>query len=208
MIPLYYKDESFKGSDEPLYYLLARDGLYLVRRSRLFRTELRVDGLPWLQPHEEKALLELPDKIPLELLEQAIDFFRAIFERFRSEALLLLYYLPNERRYELVAPKQEVSPLTCRYELGPTPEGWVRVGTLHSHGSLTSEHSDVDERDERHDDGLHFTVGGVDAIPHMLCELAVGGRRFPVPLSQVVERATRTQVPAAWMDAVSGNPVG
>jgi hypothetical protein len=206
VLPFYLKDQSFQGSDEPTYYLLAQDGLYLVRNSRLFRTELRVDGLPWLDPHKEQVLLQLPVKIPLDLVEQAIDFFRVVFDRYRSEAIGLLYYVAAEQRYELVVPKQEVAPLTCHYELGPTPAGWLRVGTIHSHGALGAEHSDLDEQDERHEDGLHFTIGGIDGVPSVHCELVAGGRRFPVPLEHVVELAPRTSVPPAWLEAVHGNP--
>jgi hypothetical protein len=205
MLPFYVKDASYK--EDPAashYYLLAREGLYLVRRSPFFSTELVVQGLPWLQPHQERVQLNLPAKVPVALLDQATAFFAAVFERHQSEAILLLYYRPATEQYEMVAPHQYVTPLTCDYDLAPTPDGLVRVGTLHSHGALEAGHSDVDERDERYDDGLHFTVGSLDALPQVSCELVAGGRRFPVPLEQVLDRRRAEPVPAEWLAAVEG----
>src|SRR5205823_3650989 len=92
MVPFYMKDGSFSGSDDSMYYLLAGDGLYLTRRSKFFTTELRVQGLPWLENHGERVQLHLPRPLPDSVLEQAVAFFVAVFERFGSEAILLLYY--------------------------------------------------------------------------------------------------------------------
>jgi hypothetical protein len=204
MLPLYLKDATFQEPAEATYYLLTRDGLYLARRGELFTTELRVQGLPWLAPHAERASLHLPARVPARLVDRAIAFFQAVFRRMRSEAILLLYYLPAERRYELLAPAQDVTPFTCQYTLGPTPDGWVRVGSLHSHGELEAGHSDVDAEDERFEDGLHFTIGGLDALPRVACELAVAGRRFPVPLAEVVEPRQEAPFPTEWLASVNG----
>jgi hypothetical protein len=204
MLPLYLKDDKFRDPPDAMFYLLARDGLYLVRRSELFTTELRVQGVPWLEPHAERAQLHLPAKIPAQLLDQALAFFRTVFDRLRAEAALLLYYVPAENRYELIAPHQDVTPFSCEYTIGPTPEGRIRAGSLHSHGNLDEGHSDVDTADERFEDGLHMTVGAIDSVPRISCDLVVGGRRFPVPLADVVDRAyTEQSVPAEWLSAVS-----
>jgi hypothetical protein len=204
VLPLYIKDDNFREPPDPMYYLLARNGLYLVRRSELFTTELRVEGLPWLEPHAERAQLHPPSRIPVQLLEQAIAFFRTVFDQLRSEAALLLYFVPAENRYELIAPRQDVTPFSCEYTIEPTPDGWIRIGSLHSHGNLDESHSDVDADDERFEDGLHLTVGTIDTVPRISCDLVVGGRRFPVPLADVVDRGCAGQsVPAEWLNAVS-----
>jgi len=199
------KDGSFSGSDDSMYYLLAADGLYLTRRSKFFTTELRVQGLPWLENHGERVQLHLPRPLPDSILEQAVAFFLAVFERFGSEAILLLYYASDGDRYELIAPRQEVAPLTCHYDIQPTPPGWLRVGSLHSHGSLEAGHSDIDARDEQHEDGLHFTVGNLQGTPSMSCELVIDGRRFEVPVPEVPPSTSCVEVPEEWLGAVSGN---
>lgn len=203
MLPFYVKDHDFVEPDEPVYYVLAQDGLFLVRRNPLFSTELRVQGLPWLQPHGERARLHLPVKIPVAVLDQAIAFFQEVFRRHECEAILLLFYQPDGQRFELLAPPQQATPLTCRYEIPPPREGWWRVGTLHSHGSLEAAHSDVDARDEQYDDGIHFTVGNVDGFPSVSCELVVGGRRFPVNPGELLE-GRGAEFPASWLSAVNG----
>jgi hypothetical protein len=207
VIPFYTKDGAFSAPDQPLYYLLTRDGLFLVRRSPFFTTELKVAGLPWLAGHEEQARLHLPRPIPQDLFDQAVSFFQAVFARYGSEAILLLYYLAAEDGYRLVAPRQEVSRLTCHYEIEPTPAGWTRLGSLHSHGALEAGHSDIDARDERYEDGLHFTVGNLRGTPALSSELVVDGRRFEVPAAEVLEPFQPAEFPREWLQAVSGNPL-
>ena len=100
---------------------------------------------------------------------------------------MLLYFNQEAGRYELKIPKQQVAGGHCRYEIGPTPTGWLRVGTIHSHAAADAFHSELDDEDERHDDGLHVTIGNLDGEVSVACSLVVDGRRFPLKPSDVFE---------------------
>jgi hypothetical protein len=85
----------------------------------------------------------------------------------------------------------------CRYEIGPTPAGLLRVGTIHSHASADAFHSELDDEDERHDDGLHVTIGNLDGEASVVCSLVVDGRRFPIEPSEVFGREPLAATTAA-----------
>lgn len=196
----------------PVYYMLAQRGLYLVKQSSLFSTTTKVAGLPWLAPHDESYQLHLP-KMPAAVLLRAWAFFRAVYRRYQSEAIVF-WFFTESAEFELMAPPQEVSPLACFYEPGPTPEGWVRVGTIHSHGQIAATHSLVDEEDERYDDGIHVTLGNILGEPSIDCELAVGEMRFALHPSEVLDglgsgvlaAPDPQDFPQEWLNNVRGVP--
>ena len=186
MFPVYLKGDDFEEPDDPIYYLVTRDGLFQVKRNPLFHARTKVRGLAWLLPEREVARLQLPP-IPAVILAEIVAFFREVFRVHRAEAVVLLYFNQQERRYELKIPKQQVAGGHCRYEIGPTPTGWLRVGTIHSHASADAFHSELDDEDERHDDGLHMTIGNLDGEATVVCSLVVDGRRFTLKPAEVFE---------------------
>jgi hypothetical protein len=184
MFPVYLKEDGFEEPDDPIYYLVTRDGLFQVKRTPLFHARTQVHGLSWLRSEREAARLRLPP-IPAAVLTEIVGFFREVFRLHRAEAVVLLYFSPEARRYETRIPKQRVAGGHCRYEIGATPTGLLRVGTIHSHASADAFHSELDDEDERHDDGLHVTIGNLDGEPSVVCSLVVDGRRFPLEPSEV-----------------------
>ncbi len=188
MFPVYLKEEGFEEPDGSIYYLVTRDGLFLVKRNLLFHAKTKVLGLSWLMPEREAARLQLPP-ISAAILAEIVGFFQEVFRVHRAEAVVLLYFNQTEGRYELKIPKQQVAGGHCRYEIGPTPTGWLRVGTIHSHASADAFHSELDDEDERHDDGLHMTVGNLDGEASVVCSLVVDGRRFTLKPTDVFEAA-------------------
>lgn len=184
MFPVYLKEDTFEEPDDPIYYLVTRDGLFQVKRTPLFHAKTKVHGLSWLRSEREDARLRLPP-IPAVLLTEIVGFFREVFRVHRAEAVVLLYFSQEARRYETKIPKQRVAGGHCRYEIGPTPTGLLRVGTIHSHASADAFHSELDDEDERYDDGLHVTIGNLDGEASVVCSLVIDGRRFPLERSEV-----------------------
>lgn len=184
MFPVFLKEDGFEEPADPIYYLVTRDGLFQVKRTLLFHAKTTVRGLSWLAPEREDARLQLP-QIPAAVLAEIVGFFREVFRIYRAEAVVLLYFNQEARRYEAKIPKQRVAGGHCRYEIGPTPTGLLRVGTIHSHASADAFHSELDDEDERHDDGLHVTIGNLDGEASVVCSLVVDGRRFPLEPSAV-----------------------
>lgn len=189
MFPIYLKDDEFRDPPEPIYYLVTRDGLFQVKQNACFRSCTRVEGINGLQGEEEGARLKRP--LPASLLGEAVAFFLEVFRRYRAEAIVLIYHDREKDRYELKIPRQKVAGGHCAYEIGPTPEGLVRIGTIHSHASAEAFHSELDDLDEQHDDGLHITVGNLDGAITLSCSLVVDGRRFPLKPEEVFEDLSR-----------------
>lgn len=178
MLPLYLKDENFEEPADPIYYLAAQNGLFLVKNNEIFRSATRVRGLPWLERQKISLTLKLP-VVPKSLANQALGFFLEVFRRHSAESLVHLYYNPEEKRYQIEVPPQRVSGEACYYKINPAPEGWRRIGTIHSHGMAEAFHSSQDQKDERHDDGLHITFGNLDQPDWSLSvSLVVDGKRF------------------------------
>ncbi|MDP3182221.1 MAG: hypothetical protein Q8M54_05315 [Desulfobaccales bacterium] len=180
MLAIYLKDQHFNPPDDPIYYLLARDGLFLVKRTQFFEAAVPAGGIPWLKSQEPGVRLTAPP-IPAVLLLQAVSFFKAVFKRYHSEAVALLAWREAPRAYELVIPHQTVGGGHCDYEVREFPAGLVRLGTIHSHAGLEAFHSERDEADERHEDGFHLTVGNLDGDLTMSCSVVVQGYRGQIP---------------------------
>ncbi len=206
------KDQAFRPPDNPVYYLLARDGLYLVKQNRFFRSVTpvsrrdvavvqemggdlpRVETTGLLSQGEEVVATFPP--IPREILEQAVTFFDGIARTHGTEAVALLYYDLQNEGYRLVVPRQQVTDMHARYEVGATPASLQRVGTLHSHVGDVAFHSYTDLADEEANDGLHLVIGLGGKHRSITCALVVDGRRCPL--------APGTLFGDAWEQALAG----
>lgn len=186
MLPLYLKDENFEEPKESIHYLVAKNGLFLVKNNEVFHSVTRVRGLPWLARQKELVTLKLP-VVPQPLVNQALGFFLEVFRRHAAESLVHLYYNPTEKRYKIEVPPQRVSGEACFYKINMAPPGWRRIGTIHSHGLAEAFHSQQDQKDERYDDGLHITFGNLDQPDWTLSvSFVVDGKRFLIDPRQIL----------------------
>jgi hypothetical protein len=189
-----------------MYFLLARDGVYLAQRSPLYDAITRFDGtLPGLAPQQAQLHLHLP-KLPQWLVECVVGFFLDVFRRYGTEALVVMFYAPG-RGFRIRVPRQEPSRLYVgltnlggyhlRYDRCPRPEGFLQLGTIHSHGDLPAMHSCVDEADEQYLDGLHLTVGDLTASrPSFSAAFVANGHRFTLAPEDVLAGYDRPRLPA------------
>jgi len=215
LFPVIVKDAAFAPPDLPSYYLLAADGLFLVRNTALFSSSVRADGVAGLQPHAASLRLQIPP-LPRVLIERALGFFRAVYERWRGEGILVMFYAPSLRRFVFRAPPQRIAG---RYEYGrfradlqldytacerPGAE-YVKLGTFHSHGGASPLHSHIDMHDELYETGLHITVGYVDSsLPEFAAAFVVGRTRFTLAADDLVPavRSAR-RPPPSWLSQVT-----
>ncbi len=209
MLEIYLKDENFSTPEDQLYYLLAANGLFLVKKTRFFIASSLVftpkgqHQLAWLKSHKAGIRLRMSKKIPRDLIKQVISFFRKVFQEHKTEAIVLLYWSELEKSFKLVVPEQTVSLAGVTYKVGENPEDWVRVGTIHSHANMQAFHSGVDDHDEEHDDGIHITIGNMDFVPSISCSVVVDGERQSLSPSQLIEGEGEMPVPDEWMKKVS-----
>jgi hypothetical protein len=195
MLPIYLKDQDFSPPADTIYYLLSRDGLFLVKRTPFFEAVVPATGIPWLESQGAEVHLNAPP-LPAAVLLQAVAFFRAVYTRYQSEAVLLLAWREATRTYELVVPHQIVGGGHCDYEVREFPSGRMRLGTIHSHAAVEAFHSLRDWQDERFEDGLHLTIGNLDADLTLSCSVVVQGFRGNIPPDQMI-----SPYPIPWQEA-------
>lgn len=201
------------GADTPLEdislpaFIVARDGLYLRKRSLLGLSQTRVETIAHLPEASEFIEHALP-KLPSELLGRVLGFFKAVYRTRRSEAIVLLLWGPAG--FELAVPKQRASAYSLEFRMADEdiPPGLRVVGTIHSHGALGAGASVIDEADEAKLDGLHIVIGDLDRRqPSVSAAIVVDGRRFDVPRRAIADRLGRAvEPPGDWLDRVSDLP--
>ncbi len=94
--------------------------------------------------------------IPVEILSQIIDYFR---RDTRVEAMVQVYYSPDEGRYYLKRPYQVVSKVSVDYKNEHTTD--ILVLTAHSHNTMSAVFSKTDDEDECYT-GLFMVIGRLD----------------------------------------------
>ena len=186
MLPIYLKDKDFSPPPDPIHYLLTRDGLFLVKRTPFFAATVPAPGIPWLEPQSIEVRIMAPP-LPAALLLQAVAFFKAVYARYRSEAVVLLAWREPPGGYELVIPPQTVGGGHVDYGVRQFPEGLIRLGTIHSHAGNEAFHSERDASDERFDDGFHLTIGNLDGDITLSCSVMVQGYRGFLPPEGFIE---------------------
>ena len=184
-------------------FLVAHDGLYLRKRSLLGVSQTKVDGAEHLSAEKEYVEYVLP-KVPLDLMARVVGFFRAIYRRQSTEALVLLLWAGEG--FDLFVPKQKVSLASVSHTLDEAelPAGSRVVGSIHSHGAFGAGASSIDEDDEAEFDGLHVVVGDFDrSRPSYSAAIAVDGHRFAIRTNVVLERPRRLIEPSEdWLRRV------
>jgi len=220
LTPIYLKTapDTPLPQDEPVYYMLSRDGLFLCRNHQFFQSSVPVERWPSeLAGHEPFLRIKYP-KLPRRLLERVVGFFAIIGERFQSEAAVLLAWDEQQQRLEVIVPDQcgvigltlrgEPYPISLDYETPLLPPHLMLIGDIHSHVDGPAYASSIDKHDEAHRSGLHFVVGRIDEEPpEIYCEVSLDGTRFRIRNLDLVlagyHRRRKSEVPQAWLDKVT-----
>jgi hypothetical protein len=221
LFPVVVKSDGFTPPDAPTYFVIAGNGFFLERRTDLYAASVPVyGGVPGLESHAARLELRLPRPLPRALVETALGYFRAVFQRWHGEAILILFYAPAEgprpARYRFVAPPQRIygrtewgrfrAEMHLEYGHSERPAGaWRKLGTMHSHGAFPARQSATDEHDEGWETGLHITAGYVNTpMPEFEAAFVVGTTRFAVPASQVLEAPeVARSFPKSWMKQIT-----
>lgn len=213
MIPIFWKYDDRGLPDEDLYYLVARGGVFRVKRNPLYTVSVRV-----MQPseqvaqaiaaervspdelvsHDESVLLHLPKRLPGKLLERLVRIFRAVWQTHRAEVEAQLYWHEDEERFSFRIPEICAIPggYFCYFVIPPTPAGAIRLGTIHSHGEAVACQSIVDWHTERENDGLHITIGNVTSpFPTAEARIVADGVTFTIPIELVAEAPADIRMP-------------
>jgi len=178
MFPVYIKKPKTNAPDADVYYIVAKNGLFLRKKQDWIDVVVPIKQIAILDEQQVamKLLLPPPDSI---VIAKTVQLFRAIYRKQRSEAAVLLHY-SKELGWELSVPSQTVDAASVEYDMKERLPGYACVGTIHSHGSMGAFHSGIDQHDEAELDGVHITIGDVDeeACFSMDAEVVVNGFRF------------------------------
>jgi PRTRC genetic system protein A len=188
-------------------FVVARDGLYLRKRSLLGLSQTKVGRVAHLPDGKEFVDYALP-KVPADLMARAVGFFRAVYRLHKTEAAALLLW--RDGSFDLAVPDQKVSSVSVKFDVsdGELPAGSRLVGTMHSHGGFTAYASTTDEDDEAELDGLHVVVGDFDGRRlGYSAAIVVDGIRFTLKNGQLIERPRRlVEPPEGWLQKVKLAP--
>ena len=167
-------------------------------------------------------------KFAPEMWHQVMSFFRWTHKEMRSESQVRLYVNPRLGRWGAWAFPQEARTGMSARELTvvETPEqararfaswqsepsdDWLYFGTAHHHCAAGAFQSGTDEANERNQDGLHLTVGRMDADRHELhAWLYVGGSCFEPDLGAFwpVDSGLAAMVPSGMLHELARFQMG
>lgn len=202
-------DEKIKPENikEDFAYIISQNGVFVKRKNFLYEGFFKIDKPTFLgEIVEDIAATEL--KIPYQLFLSIESFFEDTYNKYKSEAAVLLYYNNSENKWAYCVPQQIVASASVSYDIskGATyvvednlengidelPDGeWSQVGSIHSHASMSAFHSGVDDKDEFGFDGIHITIGGFNkAVHEYACRVMYGKKDFKKKLEEVVDCPT------------------
>jgi len=198
-----------KIPDGPAVIIIAKNGKFLLKRLGIVEAAVPyTDQISGLAEYETWAELNV-EKIPFDIFMQVFHFMRTIYNNKKSECNVILFYHPKEKQWAVVVPLQIVSHSSVHYQDGiaGAKDGWIKVGTFHSHCDFSAGHSGGDHRDEEHFDGIHITLGHVDKDPTLSVSLVVNGMRFIktpqeyiVGVKRVEEKTMVQEYETRWVD--------
>jgi len=167
-------------------------------------------------------------KFSAQMWHQVLSFFRWTHKEMDSESQVRLYVniklgrwgawaFPQEARTgmsarEIATPETPEQAIARFASWGSEPSGdWLYFATVHHHCSASAFQSGTDEANERNQDGLHLTVGRMDAERHDLhARFYLNGNCFAPDLSRFwpVDPALAEQVPPTMLDELARFQMG
>ncbi len=216
-IPIYLKTSAdMPRPDDPEFYWLTRNGLYICRSHAFFSSDAPAKRMPGsLAAHEPACEVRFP-RLGAAALEYVVGFFGEVYLRHGAEAVVLLLWDLQRKRYRICVPPQRAGvwksyrgppcAIDVTYEIPtPLPPSHLLIGDIHSHADLAAYSSGTDTHDERFRDGVHVVVGRIDRDPpEFHLEMAADGFRFKLDFDHFFRgyQARRRDIPAAWLDKV------
>ena len=189
----------------------AKDGVYIRGLVKIGnQVIIKVIG----KTSEKKVFPDLPEmslaetglhlsvnKLPSDQFAQIAAFFKYAFDRYQSEAVVILYMNPtmNGGTWCIEAPVQKVTRASVDYEQPKTiPQGWLYAGTIHSHAAMNAFHSGTDAKDENDTNGFHITYG---AHGDLDAKFMLSGWQFDINPNDLIE--LNTTFPEEWKNQIT-----
>lgn len=192
--PVIIYEEGMALPDDGTYFLVSGNGLWLHKDTGIVKGFIPVKNISVLQELDAHAWVQckLP-KLPPRYVWRIKKFFAKVVAKHHSEATVTLYYNKEKNQYKLHIPKQRVSHGGVQYDRVAMThledmEGYLRIGTIHSHCDFGASHSGTDIGDEEDFDGLHCTFGHNDRDQFTIsASIVVNGYRLKIDPFDILE---------------------
>jgi hypothetical protein len=233
MFPIIQVSKEMKDSDIPQEncYLIGSNGVFKQVVNEFYSVRVKNGSLPDLQELKEDVELHVT-RLPQRILDHVHAFFRAVNDKHKGEAVVLLMYHPTDKRWIVKIPPQDTKGMSVHYDLDKgdaliwipsngkeemtlvhnqreaPPEGikdFRLFGSIHSHCDAGAFHSGTDDKDEFCFDGLHITLGHVSKNPpDISCRWMLAGQWWKAEASGCIAfDHAAPKVDDRWMDRVS-----
>lgn len=171
---------------------------YVTQKEGLF--EVRVNSIGQFITKANKAIggedkikgdgfiYDLSRKIPLEVLQHIIDFYKLVNTTYGSEAYNQVYWDKENRKFLIYYPKQDCSGGHVDYERSKElEEKYLLVMDIHSHNTMGAFFSGMDDSDEK-ENRLFGVVGEITKeIPAMKFRISSNGKHIGVKPSDIFD---------------------
>jgi hypothetical protein len=196
VIPLHLKTSDAEEPGDPTYYLVAANGVFLVKNTGIFCSVTEAKVVAGLEEQHPSVALAFP-RLPRDLLDRIYGFFQHVYERLDGEAIVFLYYSPETGEFRAEAPPQQLTRYrtyrgwrtagSVEYRSLQRPAGFLKLGDAHSHADSPAFFSPVDDRDDA-EDGLRVVMGRLDRRePDVSVSFVANGTRFGLARHDVLE---------------------
>jgi PRTRC genetic system protein A len=173
--------------DDDIYYIVAKEGIFIKKKLGIMDSVSPVKNISILESVKATAKMNI-EKIPSLAVAKIANFFRHVYKEHKSEAIVLLFYNEESKKYKLVPPSQKVSPASIEYNRSVIIDGFTMIGDIHSHSSMSAFHSGTDQGDEESFDGLHITFGNLgDEMISISASIVSNGNRVMVEPEQYMK---------------------
>lgn len=160
--PIYHLD----GTELPetgTYYVVAGNGVFLHKDTEFMKGYVPVEFVSFLDdmPKSKLGPVWKGLKIPFPIAYKIKRFFFKVYQKYGTEACSILYFNPEKQEWAGSIPNQKVSHAYVKYEREFLShlDGFIPIGTIHSHADFHAFHSGTDDHDEEGFDGIHITFG-------------------------------------------------
>lgn len=214
----------FAGGDvlqNPEVYILGNDGVlyqyhqFSMGRSamtEIAKTPIRTDGgksllKPYLKP------LVNDKKIPLQMLEDIIEFFKQVMKMTGThgtghgeyEAMAHIVWNRTTESYRVAIPKQKVSKAAVSYNWDHVKADEEVILDIHSHNTMGAFFSGTDERDDATYVGISGVAGELNKVePKLIWRFNAYKTKQAMALEGIFEVPVKQASPAVseWMGNV------
>jgi PRTRC genetic system protein A len=191
-------------------YIIGTEGImkhHVLRGENRF-VRLKVDKIPnFAEVKIAEALNFLPaGKIPYELYEQVLGFFRKVMVMQNSEVEAMIHILWNkEQGYHLGVPPQTVSKASVSYDWSYIPAGTSIIVDIHSHNTMGAFFSGTDNNDDRNNISFSGVFGHLkNREPQTIWRFNYFAQKFDAKVENLFDLPVlpETEVPAEWLDQI------